>query len=156
MKRPKPLKRTRIKRSRKTPRHQDPEMREAYKLANPDDEWSKYLPGIEVWVGRPVDLTLIMGVECHHIFTNPRRDHEANLITLSAYHHRWAHRHLQASRVLNLLVKCLKHEADIEFWTQASGKQVVSWVESLGDLWLEGDWMRGYWQRLVDLLKGTT
>jgi hypothetical protein len=52
-----------------------------------------------------------------------------------------------------MLVKCLKGEADIAFWTQASGKQVVSWVESLGDLWLDGDWMRPFWARLVAELK---
>jgi hypothetical protein len=53
-----------------------------------------------------------------------------------------------------MLVKCLKGEADVAFWTQASGKQVVSWVESLGDLWPEGDWARKYWMELVQRLKG--
>lgn len=69
------------------------------------------------------------------------------------YGHDWFHANLTAGRVLCMLVKCLKGEADIEFWTAASGKQVVTCVESLGDLWLPGDWMRPYWQRLVDQLK---
>jgi hypothetical protein len=150
MKRRTPLKRTAMKRTRKTPRHQNPELRQAYREANADDEWSKYLPGIEVWVGRPVDMTAIMGVELNHIFK--RRDDVSNFMMLSAYHHRFFHRHIQCGRVLCMLVKCLKGEADVAFWTQASGKQVVSWVESLGDLWLPGDWMRPYWKQLVDLL----
>lgn len=133
------------------PRFQNPEMRKEYRELNSDDEWSKYLPGIEVWVGRPVDMTQIMENECNHILR--RRDDISNIITLSAYHHRWFHKNLAAGRILCLLVKCIKGEVNLEYWAWCKGvPDIVSWVESLEEKM--SDWMEPYWRRLVEQLKG--
>lgn len=160
MKRSKPLrrtllKRTRMKRTRKTPRHQNPELRREYREANPECEWGYHFPTLHYSIGSPVDMRRVMAPEVNHIWSRSHGDDWSGLITLSKYAHDWFHANLTAGRILCMLVKCEKGESDIEFWSKASGKRIVSWVESLGVYYPTGDWMRPYWQRLMDELQNT-
>lgn len=148
------MRRTAMKRKRKTPRGQNSDIVKAYKLENADCEWALQFPGIETWIGRPTDMRTFMKRECHHIFGRKNGDHPSGLITLSKYCHDWAHGNGYAGHILSMLVKCRKGEADIAFWTNASGKYIETWVESLGDFYCAGDWMRPYWEELVSRLKG--
>lgn len=159
MKRSKPLRRTPMKRSRKTPKGQQPNLRQAYREANPTCEWEIHFPGIETYIGRPVDMRKHMPPECHHIWTRSRGDNWAGLIVVSKYVHDWCHANATAGRVLSLLVKCRKGEVDLAFWQKASGRPcILGWVESLGYVLPVGDWLRPYWEALVSelrKLKGT-
>lgn len=149
-----PLKRTAMKRKRKTPRGQNPELRKQYRDENPTCEWEYHFPELHYFIGRPVDMRKIMALEVNHIWSRSHGDDWSGMITLSKYAHDWFHANLTAGRVLCLLVKYRKREDNIEFWEKASGKSFKSWVESLGDFYPEGDWMRPYWAELVKRMKG--
>ncbi len=146
------LRRSAMKRTRKTPRHQDPDFRREYKLRNREDEWTRRL-GIKL--GLNIKLEGEWPEECNHIWTAPRRDGLPYIITLSKRHHLWFHAHIDAGRVLSMLVKCLKEEADIAAWGVAAGsaskpRPIRSWVESLD--FRDMRWMLRYRDWLLVLL----
>lgn len=67
-----------------------------------------------------------MPAELNHIFTNPRRDVTAAVITLSKLSHDWFHANIKVGRMLCMLVKFRKGEADVELWDLAYGKRAIS------------------------------
>jgi hypothetical protein len=142
-----------MKRTRKTPRHQNPELQAEYRSENPDCEWAYWFPELETYIGRPVDMRKWMKPQCHHIWGRANGDNWSGLITLSKYAHDWAHENGVAGDILCMLVKCRKGEVDLAFWTKASGKQIVTWVESLGVYHQLGDWLHPYFRELVGELK---
>ena len=165
MKRSSPLKRTPFKRKpqkakatsgkpkrpkRPIPMHHHKPTRDAYKAENPRDEWDEHLFIPER--GQYPILSQMFPNEVNHIFTNPKRDKWPILITLSKLNHDWFHANIQAGRILCLLVKCLKGEADLELWNLAYGKNVAA-LPILAAAGLDG-WMRPYSDRLqVELQK---
>jgi hypothetical protein len=145
--------RTPLKRTRKTPRGQSRNMQKEYRESNPDCEWAYQFPGIETYIGRPVDMRQWMKPQCHHIFGRSNGDNWSGLITLSKYAHDWAHANGVAGDILCMLVKFRKREVDLVFWQKASGKQIVTWIESLSVYYQLGDWLYPYCKELVAELK---
>lgn len=119
-----PLARVRFQRKpkRKKAGPKQPDERKAYKERFPEDEWRTILG-----ITQPAaddDPRRWMPNEINHIWTNPRRHVVPCIITLSKINHDFFHRNLDVGRMLSMLVKCSKGEADLELWNKAFGKNV--------------------------------
>ncbi len=116
--------------------HYNHELRTAYRDNNPFDEVVFFLGmkmcGQEQWVGLVED-----GTDINHIWSNPRRDLQSNLICLTRANHTKFHHKLPVGRVLCMLAKATKRdranmpeEFNIEELNLCAGKDVYGWVES--------------------------
>ena len=154
------LKRSWMRRTRRTPRHQSPSLRRAYMEANPENEWKKYLGftfAVEPDASDPRqsrDARLDMPDELNHLFTNPRRDLIPLVIRLTKIDHDWFHDHIDAGRVLCMVAKFRKGEADVALWSVAAGSKdkprpIHSWVESLDFTAPEDRWLLRYRDELL-------
>lgn len=146
------MKRSPIKRKPAT-KNKVPGLAAEYQTEFPYDEWyDKWGQDLQRFIGR-------MGaddrLETNHLWTNPRVDRWSNFVNLGTTNHRWFHRHITAGRVLCLLVKLGKQEAEID-WYESHRRipSLLSWAESLEVNFPVGDWMRPYWEQLVKELKG--
>lgn len=113
-------------------------MRDAYREANPDCEFRKWIPELS---GLPVRAS-----EVNHIFSVGRRpDLLSNLINLSARaHHQFFHEHLIDGRAISLFIKWKKGELDEAEVKQASGKFIAGILCADATI----DWVQPYLEQL--------
>ncbi len=119
------MKRSPMRRARKNRRRiKQPDERAAYREAWPHDEWDLILgfePPIDVLAS---DMRRFMAPELNHLWTNPRRHLVPCIITLSKINHDWFHENIDIGRMLCMLVKLRKGEADLALWRKCYGKNV--------------------------------
>src|SRR5690242_14590107 len=93
-------------------RHSNPLLRDHYRMAHPADELAIYLgmDFTEQSMPKPMWLGLMLDAhDCHHIFSNPRRDLWSNLISLSRRAHVAFHDRMPRElRIACLLAKARK------------------------------------------------
>lgn len=150
------MKRTELK--RKSPmkrkpakKNKVPGLAAEYKADFPYDEWfHEFGMELQQYIGR---INWNEALETNHIWTNPRVDRLSNFVNLGGTNHRFFHKHTTTGRILCLIVKLKKGEAEIAWYEQHRRiPSLLSWVESLEVYYQVGDWARKYWKELVDLL----
>jgi len=136
-------------------RNQSLELRRDYHREFPGDEYDSVLKVTPRLPGTPPPKW--WETQTHHLFTNPRVDVWCNFITLSVRSHLWAHAHLDANRVLSMLVKHMKGEDSLETWGTLAGskdstRDIAGWVSTLH---FDGElaWVEPYRLRLMEELE---
>ena len=130
----KPMTRSPMRRTRKTPRHQSLGVRARYSAEHAtDDEWWTWLEFRPQEVREAEATIRTKQYETNHIFTAPRRDLVACLIRLRGDSHDYFHRRIKAGRVLSMAAKARKGESDLAVWRQAAHftRDLRSWVSSV-------------------------
>ena len=114
--------------------HKQPDERLAYRDSNPMDEWNEWLGFAPLVKIAAYDYRLSMPLECNHLFTSPRRHVVPCIIMLSKINHDWFHENIAVGRMLCMVVKCRKGEADLDMWNRCYGKNVESILDEPGCL----------------------
>lgn len=137
----------------KNDRNKVPGLAKEYKAEFPYDEWyHEFGDELQQHIGQ---IPLTDRLETNHIFTNPRVDRWSNFMNLGETNHRWFHEHALSGRVLCLVVKLRKGEAEVKWYEKHRRiPSLLSLVESMEPHFENVAWMRPYWEELASRLKG--
>lgn len=114
--------------------HENLELRNEYRLANPWCELTEHLQGPE-WesVRRAFGWSWNKGLQLHHIYRLGRGDYWSNLITTCNAAHKFCHPDLStespAGKIACYFVKWEKGELDLDEIREWTGQCPLAWLE---------------------------